>query len=245
MLLGEPPRTPYDLNFSVFGIPVRVDPWFWLVTLMLGYRAGDAASVLTWVIAVFLSILVHELGHASMMRAYGFSPWITLYGMGGLTSCDQGYYRGRGSDTLGQVLISLAGPGAGFLLAGVLVLGLVLTGHSEGIVPTWLGPRVAELPNMRLADLLDNILFISVLWGMVNLLPIYPLDGGQVAREVLLRLSAHNGIRQSLVLSFFAAAVMAGVGVLLWKSVFVAMMFGYLAYANYTTLQAYGGRSSW
>ena len=45
---------------------------------MLGSRLGDVASVLTWIIAVFLSILVHELGHALAMRAYGFRPWIVL-----------------------------------------------------------------------------------------------------------------------------------------------------------------------
>lgn len=242
MLLGEPPRTPYDLNFSLLGIPVRVDPWFWLVTLMLGYNSGDAASVLTWVISVFLSILVHELGHAAVMRAYGFQPWITLYGMGGLASYDHGYSRSKGSNTLGQVLISLAGPGAGFLLAAVLVLGLFLAGHE--ILLTWFGPRVG-LSNVRLGNLVNNILFISVLWGMINLLPIYPLDGGQIAREVLLRLSPTDGIRQSLLLSTFAAGMMAAVGFLLWQSMFVGLMFGYFAYTSYATLQAYTGRSPW
>lgn len=245
MLLGEPPRTQYDLNFSLLGIPVRVDPWFWLITLMLGYKAGDAASVLTWIIAVFLSILVHEMGHALVMRAYGFQPWITLYGMGGLTSYDQGYSRAKGSDSLGQILICLAGPGAGFLLAAVLVLGFFLAGYGDGIVLTWFGPRILELPNKRLGDLVDDILFISVLWGMVNLLPIYPLDGGQIAREILLKLSPRDGIRQSLLLSILAGGMMAAVGFLLWKSLFVALMFGYLAYTSYTTLQAYRGRSPW
>ena len=114
MLIGEPPRTPYDLNFSLLGIPVRVHPFFWLVALMLNYRLGDVASVLTWIAAVFLAILVHELGHASVMRAYGFRPWITLYGFGGLASYDQGQaYRSKGSGPLGQVLICSGGSGSG------------------------------------------------------------------------------------------------------------------------------------
>lgn len=244
MLIGEPPRTQYDLNFSLFGIPVRVDPWFWAITLMLGYRSGDAGAVLTWVIAVFLSILVHEMGHASVMRAYGFQPWITLYGMGGLASYDHGYSRSKGSDTVGQILISLAGPGAGFLLAAVLVAGLIAAGHGDGIVPTPVGPQVVGLANPRIAALINDILFISVLWGMVNLLPIYPLDGGQIAREVLLRIS-RDGIRQSLLLSMFAAGAMAAVGLLVWQQMFVALMFGYFAYASYMTLQNYGNRSPW
>ena len=100
-----------------------------------GLQSGDAASVLTWIVAVFLSILVHELGHALVMRAYGFRPWITLYGLGGLASYDQGHaFRSKGSGPLGQILICLAGPAAGFLLAAVLVLGLVLAGYGDEIV---------------------------------------------------------------------------------------------------------------
>lgn len=129
-MLVEPPPSQYDLHFSLFGFPVRVHPMFWLVTLMLGYQSGDAASVLTWIVAVFLSILVHELGHALTMRAYGLRPWIVLHGFGGLTGYEPSYdSRSRGSDTLGQILISAAGPAAGFLLVAVLVLGLVLAGH--------------------------------------------------------------------------------------------------------------------
>ena len=114
MLLGEPPRTQADLNFSLLGIPVRVHPLFWLVALLLGRNLGDAGSVLSWIVAVFLSILIHELGHAAVMRAYGFHPWITLYGFGGLASYDHGNaYRSKGSQPLGQILICLAGPAAG------------------------------------------------------------------------------------------------------------------------------------
>ena len=231
MLLGEPPRTAYDLNFSLLGIPVRVHPLFWLVSLLLGYRSGDVASVLTWIIAVFLSILVHELGHAVMMRFYGFHPWITLYGFGGMAAYDQGYgSRSKGSGALGQVLICLAGPFAGFFLAIVLVLGFILATHAD-----------IEL-NRRMVYLLDKMLLICVIWGVVNLLPIYPLDGGQIAREILLKLSPHQGIRWSLLLSLFVAGLMVAVGLVLWQP-FVALLFGYLGYTSYATLQAYSGRS--
>ena len=245
MLLGEPPRTAYDLNFSLLGIPVRVHPLFWLVTVMLGYKASDPATVLTWIIAVFLSILVHELGHAAAMRAFGLQPWIILYGMGGLTSYDQGYAsHGKGSEPLGQSLICLAGPVAGFLLAAVLILGLVLSGYGE-ISLSDLPPVVFALPNGRLGFLIDRILFISVVWGLVNLLPIYPLDGGQIAREILLKFNPSDGIRQSLWLSIFAAVGMAAYGFLQWQSWFVALFFGYLAYTSYATLEAYRNRNPW
>ena len=245
MLIGEPPRTQYDLNFSLLGIPVRVHPFFWLVALMLDYRLGDVASVLTWIAAVFLAILVHELGHASVMRAYGFRPWITLYGFGGLASYDQGQaYRSKGSGPLGQVLICLAGPMAGFLLAALLMLGLALAGYGDQIrfVDPW-GLRPAVwLPNEHIKVLVNNLFFICVFWGMVNLLPIYPLDGGQIAREILLKLNPRDGIRQSLMLSILAAGAMALFG-LTRQDWFIAIFFGYLAYASYATLEAYRGRN--
>jgi len=234
MLLGEPPRSPYDLNFWVLGVPVRVHPLFWPVALVLGMNLRDVASVLTWIIAVFLSILMHELGHAAAMRAWGFRPWIVLYGFGGQTAYDQAFaYRSAGSGALGQVLISAAGPAAGFMLAGLvrLLFHLVQSGYLA--------------PSEIVLRLLDNVYFICVVWGMVNLLPVYPLDGGHIAREILLKINPRQGIRWSLGLSIVAAAGMAGYGLLQWGSWFVALLFGYLAYGSYGALVAYRARGPW
>ena len=249
MLLGEPPRTQYDLNFSLFGIPIRVHPLFWLVTLMLGYRLRDAADVVTWIIAVFVSIMIHELGHALVMRLYGFRPWITLYGMGGLASYDQrAAYGSKGSGPLGQILTCLAGPVAGFLLAAVVVLGLIAAGYGVQIEPThWssVNFQFLGLTNYRLAAFLHFLLFTSLMWGVLNLLPIYPLDGGQIAREILLVMNLRDGIRQSLMLSVFAAGGLALIGLVQWQNYFVAMMFGFLAFESYTALAASSGRNPW
>ena len=63
MMLFQPPQpTPYDLRFSVAGIPVTVHPLFWLIALLLG-STGDILLVPIWVGVIFVSILVHELGH--------------------------------------------------------------------------------------------------------------------------------------------------------------------------------------
>jgi len=252
MFLGEPPRTPYDLNFSLFGIPVRVHPLFWLVTLLLGYNSTDLGSVVSWVIAVFVVIIIHELGHALTMRAYGFQPWITLYGLGGQASYTPGYgsYQRRGSGPLAQILISLAGPAAGFLLVGVLLLGLILAGFGPDIRIYTLGhipilPQLHQFPIERIRDLLNDVFCIGIFWGLLNLLPIYPLDGGQVAREILVSANPQLGIQQSLWLSVFAAIGMAIYGYTQWQSAFMALFFGYLAFTSYSTLEAYRGRGPW
>ena len=90
MNLFSPQPTPYDLKFRLFGFPIRITPWFWVVAALLGASFSPKTMVL-WVAAVFLGILVHELGHAFAMRHYGFQPEVTFHAMGGLTSYNPGY----------------------------------------------------------------------------------------------------------------------------------------------------------
>lgn len=248
MLLGEPPPTQYDLNFPLLGFPVRINPWFWLMALILGSSLQKPAAIITWVVAVFLSILVHELGHALVMRTYGIRPWIVLYAMGGLTCYDpRDSFRSKGSDWLGQVLISLAGPVAGFLLAALIVLVVAMAGYGQPVDfrSMWGLAHAVQLPNLRLTSLLNDIFFISAFWGLINLMPVYPLDGGQIAREILLKLNPCDGIRQSLLLSTFVGAALAVFGLVKWHDMYVAFFFGYLAYASFATLQAYSSRRPW
>jgi stage IV sporulation protein FB len=243
MLTAEPPRTQYDIHFAIFGIPVRIHPLFWLMALLLGSESKNVPEVLTWVAAMFLAILGHELGHAAAMRAYGLSPWITLLGFGGLTSYDQGRsYQSRGADTLGQILIAVAGPAAGFVVVGAIAATFALTGHGDQLVLVGRGipaPQVAGLHNAYASNLINNLLWICTIWGCINLLPIYPLDGGQILREILQRFAAREGIRRSLQVSIVAAVIMAIYGVMQWHSGFTLLMFGYLAYLNYAALRAY------
>ncbi|MBN1395797.1 MAG: site-2 protease family protein [Pirellulales bacterium] len=248
MLLGDPPRTQFDLNFPLLGIPVRVHPLFWLVALLLGMSLTGAVTVLIWIAAVFVGVLVHELGHALAMRAYGFYPWITLYGLGGLTSYDQqSFSRSAGSGALGQVLICLAGPAAGFLLAALLLLGVYTAGYEIDLRMIVAGlpiPQV-DLPNYRLEQLVSMLLFVCIAWGAINLLPVYPLDGGQIAREIMAQINRHEGIRQSLQLSIVVAVAVAIFGLFQWKELFLALLFGYLAFSNYVALKAYSWRGPW
>ena len=128
MLLNEPAPSPADIHFSLLRIPVRVHPMFWLMGLILGSSGFDAEQsmrpILVWLLAMFVSVLVHEMGHALVMRALGVQPWITLYGMGGLTSHQGGRFQ-----PLMQILVSLAGPVAGFALAGIVVVAIMSSGH--------------------------------------------------------------------------------------------------------------------
>ena len=219
---------------------------------MLGLNREDAAGMLTWVVAVFFAILFHEFGHAAVVRAYGLQPWITLYGMGGLTSYDPDRsYRSKAADPLGQILDQPGGPGGGFPF-GRGPGGRHLAGRcadttlgSSLVSPFGLRPYVVGLASLRVSDFLNDLFYICTVWGLVNLLPIYPLDGGQVAREVFLKLYGRQGIRLSLILSMLVAGMLAVYAGVKWpdrNGLFVAILFGSFAYWNYATLKAYTDR---
>jgi Zn-dependent protease len=230
---------------------VRVHPLFWIVALLIGIQVSEILmDAVMWVVAVFFSILIHELGHATVMRAYGYAPWITLYGFGGLASYNPAYIRqgSRGPGSLGQIVISAAGPGAGFLLAAALcaVLHFAGPGFVYGFLFRVLPVVQARaLPSPVLTNFVNFVFFVCIFWGYINLLPVYPLDGGQIARELFLRFDRRFGIRNSLMLSMFTAVAMAVFFLVKWDDYFLAFLFGWMAFSNYVTLQAYQGRSPW
>jgi Zn-dependent protease len=247
VLLGEPPRTRGDIHFALFGFPVRIHPLFWLMALILGYNSPGPKEIAAWVAAVLISILVHELGHALVLRACGLRPSITLHGLGGVTSSHNSQAFAPQLRTLEEVVISAAGPAAGFLLAAA-VAGLIrLAGRHLEVYPLFGLPclvRIAPgeiIGSPVLTSLLNDIFFTSVIWGLLNLLPVYPLDGGQIARELFLAAQPRDGLRHSLIVSLSAAAAMAVAGLAYWHDYFVAIFFGYLAFQSYAVLQATGG----
>jgi stage IV sporulation protein FB len=252
VILAEPPPTNGDIHFRVAGTPVRIHPFFWVTTLILGLGGSGPTppgEVLGWVVAVFVSILIHEMGHAVAQRHYGGHPRITLYGMGGLAACDDCERSSRS-----QILISLAGPAAGFAFATLVLIAIRVIGHrsgvsladgpqlsSEGLIPlSLLGVSFYWEPFAKYAVnyIIWQLLWINVMWGAVNLLPIYPLDGGQISREVCLMGQPRRGMIISLQISMVAAVGMAIVG-LSWGTLLVPLFFGYLAYSSYRTLGAY------
>ena len=244
-MFQSPTPTRYDLRFTIAGIPVRVHPLFWLITLLLG-SSGDLILIPIWLFVIFVSILIHELGHALAFRRYGQRSHIVLHFAGGLTIPEPAYW-GSGVANVylspnQNIFISLAGPVAGFLLAGFTIATVLLTGGSVGI--SWLLgflplPLAAQLSfGGEILNLLVRLmLWVNIFWGLVNLLPVFPLDGGQVARNILIQYDPINGVRKSLWLSVIVGGIFALVGLVFFRSVFIALMFGLLAFQSYQSLQ--------
>jgi Zn-dependent protease len=213
---------------------------FWLTALVLGIHSTDPVTLLAWILAVFVGVLIHELGHALVMRGYGFYPEILLYGLGGAT--DYGY---GGSATfrlqpIHRIQISAAGPAAGFLLAAAVVLLVRLLGGQTdvywllGFIPI---PILESVGSKALTAFFQSLVYIGVFWGLINLMPVFPLDGGQIAREILLAANPRTGMEQSLALSFYCALFLAFVGFFALSSLFMTLLFGYLAYNSYELMR--------
>lgn len=257
MFFAEPASTPYDLNFRLLGVRVRVVPWFWLVAMLLGWnltRIGDqqAMFLTLWIAAVFLSILVHEMGHALAMRYYGIDSYIVLYQFGGLAVPDRYAHstgfrsRSRGEAPISQIVISAAGPAAQIGLAVAIVLVLRLTGFAlrfevpylEYLISVRQGAQIESVP---LEFVLFFLMLISVFWALLNLLPVYPLDGGQIARNLFSLFHPVAGIQYSLILSVITAGGVALYG-FSQQQPFLGIMFALLAYSSFQVLQAYSSR---
>jgi Zn-dependent protease len=245
LLFQPPPPTRYDLNFSLAGIPVRVHPLFWLIAILFGLSAGSFIQLFIWVAVVFISILIHELGHSLAMRLYGQDSFIVLHMMGGLAVPQSARWRGRGGDeATQQIIISLAGPVAGFLLAALVVA--LVAGLGGAISVNWLFGFI-PLPGAFLPDggpivnsLITTLLWVNVFWGLINLAPVFPLDGGHIARHALTKVDPWDGFRKSLWLSTIAGAIIAIAGLLFLRSLFMALLFGLLAFQSYQMAKGRG-----
>jgi len=207
-------------SFRVGGIPVTVEPWFWLVAVVLGMYL-EPRYLTAWVPAVFLGVLVHELGHALVGRSYGLTPSISLYGLGGVTS----WRNTQRLDTWRSVWLSLAGPMAGF------GLGLAL----------WVIATLVPLPSVGwwAYALVYFGMYVNFGWGLLNLLPVLPLDGGNIMRVLVRRYVLRPASQLPLQISVAVAACTALAGAV-WGQFGLAMLFGWLAYLNYLSLQRAG-----
>ena len=100
---------------------------------------------------------------------------------------------------------------------------------------------IVFVPNRLAFEFLYDILYINVMWGLLNLLPIYPLDGGQVAEQVFTLTNPQDAIRPTLILSMIVGGIITAAflmkalnatGGMSWQSFYVPVFFGYLTYTN-------------
>jgi stage IV sporulation protein FB len=208
------------VRFSLFGIPIEVRPWFWITMLIFGSLwtgSGNSREAIIliglFVIAGFLSILVHELGHALVGRAFGAPTAIVLEAFGGYASFPANAF------TRGQnFLVSAAGPGIQLVWGGLFLL-ILLFGN---------------LPDTLIQNFVSYSVTVSFIWAIFNLLPILPMDGGRLVEHTL----GPKRTRTTLWISFATAVVVTILG-LLSKQYFIAIFLGSMAYQNWQAIQRF------
>ncbi|MDQ2947001.1 MAG: site-2 protease family protein [Acidobacteriota bacterium] len=165
-------------TFQIGGVPVRLHFTFVLLIVFLlvnGLGSNQSAAFyVLYIIALFTSVLIHELSHAWVGARYGIKTVeIVMFPIGGVSRL------ARNPKPSEEIWIALAGPLANVLVAGVLL----------GVL-AWQGAlvNVLELFEPTDSNLVERIAFGNLVLAGFNLLPAFPMDGGRVLRSVLARL---------------------------------------------------------
>ncbi len=161
--------------FKLFGVPVRLHFTFLLLLIFLIFigigETQSGASTAIYILALFGSVLLHEVGHALVARRFGIKTLeIVMFPIGGVSRPE------RSPKPAEEFWIALAGPCVNLLIAAIIAFW-----H-------WEKTGLASIPDLLKptdANLAQRIGLGNLVLGMFNLLPAFPMDGGRVLRSLL------------------------------------------------------------
>lgn len=209
-----------SLSFRLGGIPVSVDAMFFVMVIVLGLGRRSGITLAGWLVAIFVSVLVHELGHAVAFRVFGQSSRIQLWAWGGLT------YGSAPLPPWKDVVVNLAGSATAIALLGL---------------PAYVVTRTMTFTSFSTYLFWHDLVRVSLAWSLLNLLPLLPFDGGNVARTVLRGAMGERGEVTALWLSI-SVAVGGGAWALFERQPFLAM-YG-VFFAGYSAQQLVARRDA-
>lgn len=164
--------------------------------------------IVAWVVIVFFSILIHELGHALTARGMGATVEIELNGLGGLTRWG--------------VRAEEFGPGRRALVAGAGSAVGVMFGGLVWLIAAQFGPY-----SDFNAFVINNLIWVNLFWGLLNWLPIRPLDGGHLLLSLLQKIAPSR----AQVIARVVFSVTAGIA-LVWavqsRRIFIGVLAGWM-----------------
>ena len=195
-------------------IPISIYPTFWLFAALIGYMNSQSLiGAVIWVGIIFISVLVHEFGHALTARVFGQKPRIELVALGGLT-----YHDGQKLSFWKQFFIVLDGPLFGLLLYAIAALLL----------------QVPAIAQSSAAPILSLTRAVNLFWTIVNLLPVMPLDGGQLMRIIMEKIFGFKGLKYALLTSI-VVAVLISLFFFLYQAFIIGALFFLLAFQSFDT----------
>ena len=177
-------------------------------------NSTDILLVLVFVFAGFLSITIHELGHALAIRKYGLPAAITLRAFGGYASFPAGKL-----DRKQSFFVTAAGPVIQFVFGVLLIV---------------LAPSISIPEGSLFLPFLRDLIWVSIAWSILNCLPVYPMDGGQMMAAILGPKKQHF---VHLISSIVAVAVGIA-GYLYLGSILLPIFMALFAWQNWQSYQA-------
>jgi hypothetical protein len=192
---AEPPRAPGELRWSIFGVRFRVLPSFFLISALLAavfiwQIVGNNLTELAIGVAIdvgciFVAFVLTELIQGLVYRSYGLRSTVVLQELGGGI-----YPEAEPPTALQRIAVALAAPASSFLLFAAV----------EYSNEQYHWSRI----NQYFAFAYIMLWVITLFWGIIGLLPIFPYPGGRVMLEVLSMISPRSGLVMTLVISIVA-----------------------------------------
>ncbi len=192
---------------QIQNIDIRIHLSMMLVALWAMYRWGYAAGGgmtgvlygLVFVVGVFALVLLHELGHGMMAHQYGLQVRdVTLFPFGGVARVEQ-----MPANSRIESMVALAGPLTNLALAAatlpLLLLWIVASGHTPLNI---FGNYQIDTPSI--GGLVLYLYLANLLLAVVNMLPVFPMDGGRVLRASLSGVAGRDLATRSAI---FATAI--------------------------------------
>lgn len=227
--------------FRVFGIRIGASPsWFLVLFLMIWWLSTyfqrvlvDSTNTVAFGIAVaatvlfFLSLLLHELGHALTARRFGIgTSGIDLWLFGGVAKLTR-----DSRSPKEEFFVAAAGPAVTAVIVGVCVGLGALVSKMSGVVDSATFQDVSTTPGVALIGYLGLINLVLLVF---NLIPAFPLDGGRIARAIAWKVTGDRsrGTRFSARLGEIFSWLMIGLGIFVFirGDVVSGLWFGLLGW---------------
>jgi Zn-dependent protease len=219
---------------KVFGIDLKVNITFlflllWVAfsSLMTGATPQAAISEVLFIIALFMIVILHELGHALTARKFGINTRdITLLPIGGVARLEK-----MPEDPKQELLVAIAGPAVNLVLAALLVFALLGFGFFNQPISL----------TMVESNLWVRLLTANLTLFLFNLIPAFPMDGGRVLRSLLsLRMDSVKATKIAANIGKGAAVILGIAGLLVNPWLVITAIFiwiGASSESNATLLQ--------
>jgi Zn-dependent protease len=170
-----------------------------------GQAYFNPVSFMLILCVLILGIVLHELGHGLVSKLMGASQvTITLWAFGGLCRSDREARPSR------QIWILVAGPAVSFLLAGI---GYLLLQWLSAQHPSWQGNQGYQ---GLIFEFVGFLFSVNLLLGIFNMLPIFPLDGGQIVYNAAIVITKRERLARRISLVLAMIGVIAVIGYMLY-----------------------------